>query len=183
MNTPELKEEIRHALFQKWDGLVAEGHTLKVEFNILKDPEDESKTLAIDIAQNIDGEWHVQTVQSQVQEAYPVIGIEGVALDQLINLAGDVVDSVTGPLNSQRNDDDEIHLFVNLISPETSEIHGHIISKTGEKIGVRTNYQHYYVINEMLEQISRTTKEENVEIELQRSQADFGRIFIRFVHA
>jgi hypothetical protein len=183
MNNPGLKEEIWTDLRQKWAGLVAEGHSLKVEFNILKDPKDETRDLAIDVAQNIDGEWVVQTVQRQARGAYAVIGIEGLMLDQLINLAGHVVDSITEPLTSREAYDDEMHLFMKSISPETSEIYGHVISKTGEKMGVRANYQHYYVLNEILEQISKIMKEEYAEIQLHRNKDDFGRIYFRFVPA
>ena len=183
MNNPGVKEETWSALRQKWDRLAAEGHTLKVEFNILTDPKDESKALAIDVAQNIDGEWHVQTVQRQAQEAYPVIGIEGAGLNQLINLADRVVDSVTEPITGRGTYDDEMHIFMKRISPETSEIHGHVISKTGEKIGIRANYHHYFVLNEILEQISKLMKEEYAEIQLHRNKDDHGRIYFRFVPA
>jgi hypothetical protein len=183
MNNPGLKEEIWTDLRQKWAGLVDEGHTVKVEFNILKDPKDENRDLAIDVAQYIDGEWVVQTVQRQAREAYAVIGIEGLMLDQLINLAGHVVDSITEPITSRETYDDEMHLFMKHISPETSEIYGYVISETGEKIGVRPNYQHYYVINEILEQISKIMKEKYREIQLHRSKEDYGGLYFRFVPA
>ncbi len=183
MNNPGIKEEIWLALRKKWDSLVTDGHILKVEFNILTSPEDKSKVLAIDVAQNIDGEWHVQTVQRQMQEAYPLMGIEGAGLNQLIHIASQVVNSVTEPMTGRKTYDDEMHLFMKRISPETSEIYGNVISKTGEKIGIRANYHHYYVINEILEQISKIMKEEYAEIQLHRNKDDFGRIYFRFVHA
>jgi len=183
MNNPGLKEEIWTDLRQKWAGLVDEGHTVKVEFNILKDPKDETRDLAIDVAQNIDGEWVVQTVQRQARGAYAVIGIGGLGLDQLITLAGQVVNSVTEPVTGQGTYDDEMHLFMKRNSPETSEIYGHIISKTGEKVGVRANYQHYYVLNEILEQTSKIMKEEYSEIQLHRNKDDFGRLYFRFIPA
>jgi hypothetical protein len=182
MNNPGIKEEIWLALRKKWDGLVADGHKLKVEFNILTGPAD-PQTLAIDVAQNIDGEWFVQTVQRQVKEAHQMLGIEGMELDQLINLTDRVVDSVTEPITGRKTYDDEMHIFMKRISPETSEIHGHVISKKGEKIGIRASYRHYYVINEILEQISRIMKEEYTEIQLHRNKDDNGRIYYRFVHA
>ena len=183
MNNPGLKEEIWTDLRQKWAGLVAKGHTVKVEFNILKDPKDETRDLAIDVAQNIDGEWVVQTVQRQARGAYAVIGIEGLMLDQLINLAGHVVGFVTEPITGRETYDDEIHLFMKSISTETSEVYGHVISKTGKKMGVRANYQHYYVLNEILEQTSKIMKEEYSEIQLHRNKDDFGRLYFRFVPA
>ena len=183
MNNPGIKEEIWTALRQKWATLVAERHTLKVEFKIVKDPEDEAKELAIDVAQNIDGEWVVQTVQRQVQWAYPTIGIEGLGLDQLINLASDVVNTVTKPITGWGTHDDEMHLFMKRISPESSEIYGHIISKAGEKVGVRANYQHYYVLNEILEQIAKIMREEYSELQVHRDKDDYGKIYFRFVPA
>lgn len=181
MDDPGIKEEIWLALRQKWDRLVAEGHAVKVEFNILTDPQDEATALAIDVAQNIDGEWIVQTVQKQVQEGYSVVGIEGMVLDQLLSLAKEIVASVTIPITGCETHDEELHLFMKRISSETSEIHGYVITKNGEKIGVRTNYRHYYVINEILEQTSKAMKEEYAEIQLHRDKEDPGRIYYRFV--
>jgi len=183
VNNPGLTEEIWNTLRQKWATLVAEGHTVKVEFNILYDPANASKAFAIDVAQNIDGEWVVQTVQRQMQEAYPVLEIDGKGLDQLVNIAAHVVNSVTEPIAKQEADDGEMHIFMKRISPETSEVYGLVISKTGEKIGIRTNYQHYYVINEIMEQISKIMKEEYAEIQLHRNKDDLGRIYFRFVPA
>jgi len=182
MNNPGIKEEIWLALRQKWDKLVADGHTLQVEFNILTDPKD-TQGYAIDVAQNIDGEWFVQTVQRQAREAYPVLGMEGMDLDQLLALADQVVGSITEPITGRKTYDDELHIFMKRISPETSEIHGYIISKEDEKIGIRASHQHYYVINEILEQISQTMKEEYAEIQLHRNKDDNGRLYYRFVHA
>jgi hypothetical protein len=183
MNNPGVKEEIWRALNRKWDGLVSEGHSVNVEFKLIRNPQDPSKILAIDVAQNIDGEWHTQTVQKQVREAYPAVGIEGLTLDQLIDVAQDIVKSVTEPITGKRAYDEELHLFMKRISPETSEIHGHIISDTGERIGVRANYQHYYVINAILEQIADIMREEFAEIQLHRDKDDLGRIYYRFIHA
>lgn len=110
MNNPGIKEDIWIVLNQKWDQLTSEGHTVKVEFKILQSS-DRSKTLAIDVAQNIDGEWVVQTDQHQAQEAYPAIGIEGFGLDQLINTASRVVNSVTEPITGHKTYD-EMHIYM-----------------------------------------------------------------------
>jgi hypothetical protein len=93
------------------------------------------------------------------------------------------VNSVTETITSRETYDDEMHLFMKRISRETSEIYGYVISKTGEKIGVRPNYQHYYVINEILEQISKIMKEKYAEIQLHRNKDDFGRLYFRFIPA
>ena len=182
MNNPGIKEDMWTILNQKWGRLISEGHTVNVEFKLLQGP-DQSKTLAIDVVQNIDGEWVVQTVQHQAQEAYPAIGIEGFGLDQLINIASRVVDSVTEPITGHKTYDDEMHIYMKRISPETSELYGHIISEKGERIAIRSDYRHYYVINEMLEQISKIMREEYAEIQLHRNKDDQGRIYYRFVHA
>jgi hypothetical protein len=183
MNNPGVQQEIWATLRQKWSTLLAEGHSLKVEFNVLKDPADASRALAIDVVQNIDGEFHVQTVQNEKQQAYSAIGIDGFSLDQLINLAGRAVNSVTKSITGRETYDDEMHIFMKLISPETAEIYGHVISKTGEKIGIQSNYQHYYVLNEIAEQISEIMKEKYAEIQLHRNKGDLGRVYLRFLHA
>jgi flavoprotein len=183
MNKPEMNKEIWIALRQKWTALDAEGHAVKVEFNILKDPKDESGDLAIDVAQSIDGEWVVQTVQRQPKEAYPVIGIEGLSLDQLTDLASQAVNSVTEPITGMGTCDDEMHLFMKRISAETSEVYGYIISEAGQKIGIRSNYQHYYVLNEILEQKAKMMQEEYSEIQVHREKGDHGKIHFRFIPA
>ena len=182
MNEPEMNKEVWIALRQKWAALDAGGHTVKVEFNILKDPQDPARDLAIDVAQKIDGEWVVQTVQRQPGEAYPVLGIEGLGLEQLADVAGQAVTSVSEPVTGQKTFAEELHLLMKRISPESAEISGHIISKTGEKIGVRANYQHYYVLNAVLERMSLITREEYSGLELHRDKGD-GRVYFRFLFA
>src|SRR5687767_11843492 len=183
MNHPEMNKEIWTALRQKWAKLDAAGHSVKVEFNVLKDPKDEARDLAIDVAQNIDGEWVVQTVQRQPREAYPVVGIDGLSLDQLTDLASQVVNSITEPIIVMGTSDDEMHLFMKRISAETSEVYGYIISKTGQKIGIRSNYQHYYVLNEILEQKAKVMQEEYSELQVHRNKGDHSKIHFRFVPA
>jgi hypothetical protein len=180
MNKPLVNTEIWTSLRKKWASLE---NISKVEFNVLRDPEDSSKELAIDVAQNINDEWIVQTVQFQAQEAYPVIGIEGLSLDQLVNLAAQVMNSVTVPITGEETYDDEIHLVMKYISPETGEIYGYVISKAGERIGIRANYQHYYVINKILEQTSKIKKKEYSEVHIHRKKNDSGRLHFQFIPA
>jgi hypothetical protein len=175
MNKAHFNTKIWTDLRQKWLKLDAEGHTLKVDFNIMKDPEDASQDLAMDVAQNIDGEWLVQTVQRQAGEARRLLGLEGLEPGQLIMLARQLISSLAD------EGTDELHLFLKRISPETSEIHGHVVSLTGEKIGLRTNYQHYYVLNELLEQTARARQKQYSELRVHRSKADSGKIFFEVV--
>jgi len=93
------------------------------------------------------------------------------------------VDTLTKPITGWETYNDEMHLFMKRISPAISEMHGHVISKNGEKLNIRTNYKHYYVINEILEQISKIMGEEYAEIQLHRNKDDHGRIYFQFVPA
>ena len=178
MNNPDNQKDIWHSLREKWFTLVTKGHSLKVEFNVLRDPINKSRVLAIDVSQNIDGEWHVQTIQHEAYEAYPTLGIHERNLDQLINILGTKIYSVIN-----RETDDEFHLIMKRISPESGEMYGYIISNTCQKIGIRPNYQYYYVLNEILEQTARLRKEKYTEVHMRRSKDDFGRIYFRFVGA
>lgn len=181
MDNPGIKEDVWSALRQKWATLVSDGHKVEVEFKLIKHPEDKSRTLAIDVAQNIDNEWHVQTVQHKAREAYGTVGIEGFTLNALLYTAEQVVNSLTEPITGHGTVDDEMHVFMKRISPESAEIYGHVISKSGETIGVRADYRHYYVINALLEEVSKVMKEEYSEIQLHRQKDDYGRIYFRFV--
>jgi hypothetical protein len=183
MNNPGVQEELWVALRQKWAGLVSQGHKVEVEFKLIQDPNDKSKTLAIDVAQNIDNEWHVQTVQHKAGEAHEAVGIQGFTLNPLLYTVGQVVNSLTEPITGHGTVSDEMHVFMKRISPESAEIYGHIISKSGEKIGVRSNYRHYYVFNALLEEISKIMKDEYSGIQLHRQKDDDGRIYFRFVPA
>ena len=180
MNTPHVRTEIWTALRKKWASLE---NISKVEFKVVRDPEDSSRELAIDVAQNINGEWVVQTVQFQAREAYPIIGIEGLSLDQLVSLATQVMISVTVPITGEETYDDEMHLVMKYISPETGEMYGHVISKAGKRIGIRANYQHYYVINEILEQKSKIMKKEYSEVHIHRKKNDSGRLHFQYIPA
>ena len=177
MNNPDSQKDIWHSLCEKWSALVTKGHSLKVEFNVLRDPINKSRVLAVDVAQNIDGEWHVQTIQHKAYEAYPTLGIHECNLDQLINILGTKIHSVI-----DRETDDELHLIMKHISPESGEIYGYIISNTGQKIGIRPNYQYYYVLNEILEQTARSRKEKYTEVHVHKNKDDLGRIYFRFLH-
>ena len=170
MDTQQYNTELWTALREKWVQLDAEGHKIKVDFNILKDPQDEKKDLAIDVAQNIDGEWVVQTVQQQPREAYPVLGIEGLGTAELLALARGLVGSLTETIPG--TEAEETHLVMKRIAPESAEISGYVVSKTGEKVSLRTNYQHYYVLNEILEQTSYSRQKRYSELQVHRNQGD-----------
>lgn len=182
MNNTDMNKEIWIALREKWAALDAQGHAVKVEFNILKDPQDETRDLAIDVAQNINGEWFVQTVQRQPGEACSLLGIDGLGLEKLVELAGQAVVSVTEPVTGAKTYEEEMHLFLTRISPEASEISGYILSAAGEKVRVRANYQHYYLLNAILEGMSGITREEYAGLQLHRDRGA-GRVYFRFIPA
>jgi hypothetical protein len=173
-----MNKELWTALRQKWATLE---NISKVEFNVLRDPADPSRELAMDVAQNINGEWVVQTVQFQAGAANALIGIEGLSLEQLESLAAQAVNSVTVPITGQETYEDELHLVMRRISPESGEIYGYVITRAGERVGIRANYQHYYVLNEILEQKSKLVQAEYSEVHIHREKNDAGRIHLQFV--
>jgi hypothetical protein len=123
-------------------------------------------------------------VLNQADKVKQLIEIEGKLLDDLMPMMNRLVTTVTKPITGwETYDSDELHLFMRRISPEIGEMHGYVINSKGEKIGVRTNYRHYCVANEILEQVSRITHEEYAEIHLYREKDDLGRVCYRFVHA
>ncbi len=164
-----MKEEIWTALREKWTQLDAEGHTVKVDFQLLNDPANKTNVLAIDAAQNIDGEWFVQTEQRQPKEAYPLLRIEGLELEQLTELAAQAINSLVQLVIGEGASEDEMHLFLKWVSPASAEVHGYVLSKNGERISLRTNYQHYSLLNEILEQTSQLRGERYAGLEAYRS--------------
>ncbi len=87
------------------------------------------------------------------------------------------------PITGEETNDDEMQLVMKYISPETGEMYGHVTSKAGERIGIRANYQHYYVINEILEQKSKIMKKEYSEVHIHRKKNDLDRLHFQFIPA
>ena len=84
MNNPGIDLEIWKQLREKWARLDARGDRIKVDFNLLADPQDEKNILAIDVIQHInDREIVVETVQHIPGEAYGVLGIAELSIERL----------------------------------------------------------------------------------------------------
>src|SRR5512141_3054078 len=84
MNNPGIDLEIWKQLNKKWADLEAGGHTLKIDFKLISDPNNENNILAIDVIQNIDKKIVLETVQRIAGEAYAILGIAGLSMERLV---------------------------------------------------------------------------------------------------
>ena len=154
-NNPGLQDEIWTALREKWTPRDAEGHTIKVDFQLLNDPANATNVLAIDVAQKVDGEWVVQTGAAPTQRGlWPAADrrAEPGAIDSNLPHRRSIPSLGSGWRGGVQRGSAS---FPEMDFPGEREVHGYVLSKSGEKIILRTNYQHYYVLNEILEQTSQ----------------------------
>jgi hypothetical protein len=157
MNNPGMDFEIFKQLRQKWTDLDAQGHTLKVDFQLVAHPTEKDNILAIDVVQHIDGKPVTETVQRKAGEAYAVLGIAGLSMEQLV----DVYKGMLKELHSQA-DLGDISLTVTMkpTSPTSGEVSG-LLAMPGapEQSPVPVNYQHYYVLNALRDRMIETRGE------------------------
>ncbi len=90
--------------------------------------------------------------------------------------------SVSDPITNHKiQTNEEMHIYMKRISPETSEVYGHVIVNNRRKIAIRTNYQHYYLLEAVVEIMTKILGEEYSEIQLHRTRDDYGKASYKFV--
>src|SRR5687767_7252122 len=152
MNNPGIDRSAWERLKRKWSELDKNGHKLTVEFRLVADPKDDRNILAIDVIQNIDGELITETVQRKAGEAYITLGIAGLSQEYLIEVYKEMMDQ----LHRQTGQKKELDLIVTMSpsSPTSGEVRGYVEKRdSGEKSSVFVNYQHYYMLSALREQM------------------------------
>jgi hypothetical protein len=162
MNNPGMDFEIFKQLRQKWIDLDAKGHTLKVDFQLVTHSTEKDNILAIDVVQHIDGEPVTETVQRKAGEAYAVLGIAGLSMERLV----DVYKGMLKQLHSQAAlGDMDLTVTMKPTSPTSGEVTGLLVtSGAPEHNPVLVNYQHYYVLNALRDQMIETLGERWSEV-------------------
>jgi hypothetical protein len=148
MNNPGIDLRIWESLRKKWTELDATGHVLKVDFQLVGNPRNETDILAIDVVQHIDEDVITETVQRKAGEAYETLMISGLSVEGLI----DVYKKTLEQLYRQQAKPGDTTLVVTMSpSSETSgEIQGYV-QNSGIQSSVLLNYQHYYLLNALRE--------------------------------
>jgi hypothetical protein len=145
MKNPGMDFEIWKQLRKKWMDLDANGHKVKVDFQLIAHPVEKNNIMAIDIIQHIDGRPVTETVQHKAGEAYAALGIAGLSREQL----ADIFKTMLEQLSSQPGSED---MAVTITMTPTSSTSGELAgllewSNAPLPSPVLLNYRHYYVLN------------------------------------
>ena len=161
-NNPGIDESMWKALNQKWSNLVTNEHNLEIDFRLITDPSDSSFVLAVDIQQKIDGNWTVQTVQRERNEASRILGIHDMSLDELINVFKKRLKEYKHHLPQA-----EIVTFAQFHGEKTGETRKIEISQeNNEEYSVQTSYADYYILSAIGEKIAELTGDIVSEIQV-----------------
>lgn len=155
MNNPGMDFERWKQLRQKWTELDAKGHKVKVEFQLVAHPQDANNIMAIDVVQQIDGKPVTETVQRNAGEAYEVLGIANLSVEEL----KEVYRGMMQQLYSQQASP---HMFLSISMKPTSPTSGELIGDFARDDApvqdrVQLNYQHYYVLSALREKMREQT--------------------------
>jgi hypothetical protein len=151
MNNPGIDLERWKELRAKWTELDAQGHTVKVDFQLVAHPQDKTDILLIDVVQHIDGEPVTETVQRRAGEADAALGIAGLSMEQLVQAYKDMLKELQRAAGRRGMD------LVVTMSP-TSAASGEVRAYLEEpgastRTRLRVDYRHYYVLNALRERM------------------------------
>jgi hypothetical protein len=152
VKNPGIDLTVWKQLKEKWTKLDASGCSLRIDFKLVTNDSEKDKTLVIDVVQTIDDEIIVETVQRRKGEAYPVLGISDLSVEELKDVYKEVLTQLHGQLGQPESN------LVITMSP-TSELSGEVTGYLQShdepvKQAVLTNYQHYYVLNALRERMA-----------------------------
>lgn len=145
MNNPGIDLAIWERLRKKWAALQSAGHTLKIDFHLIADPEDENNILAIDVIQNVDDDVFTETVQRNAEGAYMALGIAGFSMERLV----EVYKEIMGQLYRQaKMHEADLTVTMSTSSHLSGQVRGYIEDpNSNTKSSLPINYQHYYILN------------------------------------
>ena len=155
MNNPGIDLEIWKELRKKWTELDAQGHKIRVDFQLIAHPTEKNNILVIDVIQHIDDKPITETVQHSAGEAYGVLGIAGLSMEQLVQVLKGMMKQLHSQAK-QRNMD--LTLTMSPTSPTSGEVQGiFAMSNAPVQGSVVVNYRCYYVLNALRDQMIEAT--------------------------
>ena len=157
MNNPGIDLERWAQLRAKWTELDAQGHTIKVDFQLVAHPQDQKDILSIDVVQHIDGEPVTETVQRRAGEAYAVLGIAGSSTEQLVGVYKEMLKQLQGAAGRR-----EMDLVVSMspTSAASGEVRAYLQQPgAAERAPLQVDYRHYYVLNALRDRMIETLGE------------------------
>jgi hypothetical protein len=145
MNNPGMDLEIWKQLREKWADLDAKGHMLKIDFQLIEHPMEEHDILAIDVVQYIDGKPVTETVQRCAREAYALLGIEDLSIEQLTEVFKEMMSQLRSQSNLNHVD---VIVTMTVTSPISGELQGLFeVPDAPVQSNVLLNHRHYYVLS------------------------------------
>jgi hypothetical protein len=157
MNNPGIDLEIWQGLKTKWTDLEAGGHTLKIDFNLISDPNHENNILAIDVVQNIDNKTVVETVERMAGEAYPALGIAGLSMEGLVGAYKERMQQLHQETRP-RGFDMDLVVTMSPHSGTSGEVDGLLVHPDAPvQSSVTVDYRHYYLLKALREKMIATT--------------------------
>jgi hypothetical protein len=157
MNNPGIDLEIWKQLQTKWTDLDASGHTLKIDFKLISDPNHENNILAIDVVQNIDKKTVIETVQRIAGEAYGVLGIAGLSMEQLVEVYKETMRQLHHETKPRVFDMDLV-VTMSHHSATSGEVDGLLVHPDAPvQSSVSVDYRHYYMLNALREKMIEST--------------------------
>ena len=155
MNNPGMDLEIWKQLREKWTKLDAQGHKIRVDFQLIAHPTEKNNILAIDVVQHIDGKPVTETVQRIAGEAYPLLGITGLSIKRLKEVFKEMMQEL---YQQAKYKDMDLTLTMSPTSPASGEVKGiFAMSNAPVQGSIVVNYRHYYVLNALREKMIEAT--------------------------
>jgi hypothetical protein len=145
MNNPGIDLERWKQLRAKWTELDSQGHTIRVDFQLVAHPQNRKEILSIDVIQHIDGQPVTETVQRRAGEAYAALGIAGSSMEQLVGAYKEMLKQLHGGAGGREMD---LVVTMSPTSAASGEVRAHL-EKPGapEQTCLQVDYRHYYVLN------------------------------------
>ena len=146
--------EIWKQLRKKWTDLDAAGHKIKVDFNLIADPNDEKNIMIIDVIQHIDDKPVTETVQRKAGEADASLGIDGLSMERLVQVFKGMMKQL---YQQAQYKDMELSVSMSPTSSTSGEVQAVLAMDAPVQSYLLVNYRYYYVLSALREKMIEAT--------------------------
>jgi hypothetical protein len=155
MNNPGIDLANWERLRKRWSELESGGNELTIHFSLITASETDTNVLAIDVVQNLNDEVIIETIQRNPGEAYAILGIDGLSIEELVGVYKDKMRQLQRQANQKEAD---LIVTMSPTSSTSGEIRGGVGDVRSEmKCNVLVNYQHYYLLTALREKMMALT--------------------------
>ena len=157
MNNPGIDITNWERLRKRWSEMESSGHKLSIDFSLITASQNDKNALAIDVIQKINDETITETVQRNAGEAYAILGIQGLSMEELVGVYKNKMRELELETNPK-----EMDLVVTMTRTSTTsgEVKGYIGKEGSDtKRSVTVNYQHYYLLTALREKLKELTRD------------------------